>query len=417
MSEPGQRAFGEDIAPVYSLLVNDTLLCADISHYVDGVSFENTTDMADKFQMKIANPYFSLTDDRNWISHKALQPGNEIEVWAGWGRADHFLGRAIIQRHNPVFPMEEMPTLTIKGYDKSYLMMKVAGDIKGARGWKINLAEPAPADDADNQGVSWTDIKHSDVVKIQAEKYGMSTDIDDTGKLDTVIQKKGMSDWKLIKGLANLNGMELWVDWDYITKRWVLHLKRPNDEAASEYTFVYQDGDNTTLLSAEVEYGITEAITTLQVLAWDWINDKWITAVEIEGAESADPIFKPGPAPRGLEGLEGEPATLNTVIQNAGSFRLSAAGAAIDVVPEHQFKDAESLARFAQQWFLERRDNFMIIKGRTIGVETLRARQVHTLTNLSKRLDGDFYFISVTHKLGGGSGYYCEFTARKILTG
>jgi phage protein D len=415
VSEPGHRAFGEDLAPTYSIRVNDTELCSDISHYVSSVSFESNLVMADMFQMKIANPYFSMTDERNWISNKALQPGNEIEVWAGYGRADHFLGRAVIQRHNPNFPMDGIPSLSIKAYDKSFLMMKVAGDIKGARGWKINLAEPAPADDDDNQGVSWVDLKHSDVVKLLAEKYGMATDIDNTGKVDTVIQKKGMSDWQLINGLANLNGMEVWVDWDYVKKRWVFHFKRPADESSPEFAFVYQDGNNTTLLSANVEYGITEPITTLQVLAWDWVNDKWVSVVIIEDAESADPIFKPGPAPRGLVGLEGEPLSLNETIENASSFRLAAAGAAIDVVPDHQFKDADSLARFAQQWFLERRDNFMIVKGATIGVETLKARQVHELRNLSKRLDGAFYFVTVDHKLG--DGYHCEFIARKILTG
>ena len=410
MSEPGFRRFGEDLSPTFSLYVQDIELQQDVTRYIKSVEFESTIEMADLIDLTILNPNFAVSHEKNWLNYKGFAEGNEAELWMGYGRADHFIGRAIFQKHFPMFPAEDIPTLKVKGYDKSFLMMDASGPLKGAKENKIKLVEQSPKDKKDNQGKSWVELKHSTVVEQVARKYAMHPDIDATTKVDTMVQKKGMKDYDLVKTLANLNQREFWVDYRQ-AHGWTLHWKKSNDTASPVYDFKYNAGAATTLLTLEPEYGIQGAITNLLVLAWSEQREEWVSVVELENVEGENPIFK-----KGQSGKKGSnSAILNETLESANQFRFSAAGVAIDIISNHQFKDLDSLARFARGWFLDQKDNFMIVKGTVVGVETLLSRQVHNLTGTGcKRIDGPFYFIVVRHKQSDG-GYVCEFTARKII--
>lgn len=455
---PGHRREGDTLAPMYQLKVEGTLIEVDFTKYIQSIEFESAADLADVITITVNNPGLQLEgadeEHPDLTAHKIFQPGNEVELRGGYGRADTFIGRAILAKHLPNFPEDGMPTLVIKGYDKSHLMMDIAGPVQATKENKTKLTTPRPVDQNDDQGTAYVDMKASDIVAKIADKYGFTKDIDATTRKlaaatgDGVIQKKGMKDYELVRILANLNIRDFFVDYDPTRKQWVLHWVKPNDNQQPELVFSYGKGDDSSLLSFECEYGIRESVTTIVVLAWDRDNERWISAAEVEDVDGIDPKYHAGggrmerakPVPtqklttNDPSALAKKPAKNNTkakkakqqaaantrnlidkTIESATQFRLAAAGTAIDIRADKPFESLAEATEYAQRWFKARKDAFLVGKGRLIGVESLKSRQVHRLEGLGPRLSGNWYFISVTHRFEADGGYTCDFTARKVI--
>jgi phage protein D len=214
--------------------------------------------------------------------------------------------------------------------------------------------------------------------------------------------------------------------------------------------FRYGAGNLTTLFSFDCQYGIREQTTDIVVLAWDDKAQRWVSSVIIETESGPDPKWRQGGnrmerqnpvtqkkattqsefgvSPSNTKNKNStktkltqtkEAATLRNEIKqtlkSATQFRIAAGGTAIDVQVDRPFETLQDAANFALRWFRERQDHFLVGHGNTIGVETLRARQVHILDGLGARLSGAYYFVTVRHTLGPDQGYKCEFTARKVL--
>jgi hypothetical protein len=451
---PGNRVEGDDLAPVFRLEINDAPLNYDINRLVTGIEFETALDMADMLKLTIDNP--GLIDEQfpDWTGHRAFQPGNEVSVYMGYGRADrpeNFLGRVIWAKHLPNFPQEGMPQLTVTGYDIRFKMMDNEGPVVSA-GKNTTPATKRPVELADDQGQVFESILHSEIVQRIADMYEMLTDIDPTTRRDHLIIKKGKKHYELIKGLANLNNKDFWIDWSLQRRRWVLHWKDKNRNQDAQYILRYAaDTDpnnllkantNGTLLSFEPDYGLREQVSTATILIFDGKNQRWVSAIEIEDASGPDPIYrpgggvstraavatrakpkKPGAAPAGPK-TEARATTLKRqakdvigeALDNATAFRIAAGGVAIDVLPPGvRFRDPEEAGQFLFRWFQSKQDNFISGKGRTVGIETLRSHQVHTLRGIGERLSGNYYFTRVSHQQQGES-YACEFNANKVIT-
>lgn len=449
---PGNRVEGDDLAPVFRLEINDAPLNYDINRLVTSVEFESALDMADMLKLTIDNPGLVDDDYPDWTGHKAFQPGNEVSIYMGYGRADkreNFVGRAMWSKHLPNFPQEGMPQLQVQGYDISFKMMDNEGPVVSA-GKNTKPVTKRPMELADDQGQVFQSILHSEIVQRIADMYGLATDIDATTKREQVIIKKGRKHFELIKGLGNLNNKDFWVDWDLRTRKWTLHWKNKNRSQDAQYILRYgpdidrnnQFRANTsgTLLSLEPEYGLREAVSTATILIFDGKNQRWVSAIEIEDASGPDPIFRAGGgiAQRAAVSTRPKPVkkgetssrpkkearattmkrhakdVIGEALDNATSFRIAAGGVTIDVLPPGvRFRDAEEAGRFLLRWFKAKQDNFIAVKGRTVGIETLRARQVHTIRGVGDRLDGDYFFTRVNHQMT--DGYFCEFNANKII--
>lgn len=453
---PGNRTDGDDLAPLFRLDINDAPLNFDINRLITAVEYESAIDMADMIKITIDNP--GLIDDQfpDWTGHKAFQPGNEVSLFMGYGatnRPDNFVGRAIWTKHLPNFPQEGMPQLTVTGYDLSHKMMDNEGPVVIPRGARIpgKAYNPRPLDVKDDQGQVFKQILHSELVTSIADLYGMDKDIDSTTKRENVVVKKSRKHFELVKGLANLNNRDFWVDWNFKTRHWVLHWKEKQRVQAAQYILRYgadidrntRFNPNTsgTLLSIEPEYGIRETVSTVTILIFDGKNQRWVSAIEIEDASGPDPVFRPGGgiaqraavARRPRPPLPGHVQTrpkrearavtlkrqakdvIHEALDNATSFRIAAAGVNIDVLPPgNRFKDPEDAARFLLRWFQNKQDNFIAVKGRTIGIETLRARQTHELRGIGDRLSGNYFFTRVSHQQSGEQ-YFCEFNANRVI--
>ncbi len=487
---PGERYRGQDLLPVFALNVQGKRL--DVSEAVTNVEYESCLDIADMFRMTIVNPNFSLSEEGfaflhedgthhpDTFGHKAFLPGNELDLFMGYGNADQHIGRVILAKWMPVYPQNGVPTLTIEGYDKSTLMMRNEGRITGASAnapqwdselkpdknkgydkpdkkggtggdkaliaqWKGESVPDAVEGDRDT-GTIWEKINPDMVVYNIATRYGLSPDIVPLparcNQALNFMQPRGMSDYELVNILARAYDYDFWVDFDYDHGHgWTLHWKPPVRDAQPTYTFRYGDPQRSNILSFNPEFCILDAITELDVLVWDEATQSWLTAGFVEGGsgenwkyglgggieerterETGRPEDADVKAWRG-EGGEGGQQTaegfakdMAKILSSPSRIRIATAGVAIDVMMGPFNSVAEMLER-ARIWFLAHQDRFVIGKGRLIGVETLRAGQIHRLEGLGTLLDGDWYFTVVRHRMSRGRDlpYTCEFTAHKII--
>lgn len=493
---PGARVEGQDLAPKFTLYVtnagadNRIELRQDLTQYIESVEFESAVDMADMFEMTISNPNFMFAGPgevpmADALSFKPFQPGNEVELWGGYGHADTFIGRAVLTKHFPQFPQDGVPKLTVKGYAKSYLMMKASGDLQ-VQNNKVQLKEGETVDPGAElnpqsavakkqlkankgkdmkaaEGEVYINMTPSDVVQRIADKWGFDAIIEDvptrlvSKHRDGIIPKKGLSDYEIVKALANLYRREFFVDYDTRKRNWVLHWESPSDNPNETplYTFKYapqtKDGS---LLTYEGEYAIKDQVSSVVVLAWDphppdGTEGRWISAIEVTDVEGEGRQWHygggreermqaskaPNPPDTVLGGAKKKKNPkkqdsttirnkkiaaenrdyISHALKSATEFRLAAGGFAIDMMADKPFENPQDLADYATRWFLARRDAFIVAKGTLVGVETVRAGQVHEFLGLGEFLSGLYYFVAAKHKFSSDSGYTIDYIARKIL--
>ncbi len=434
------RGLGEDLAPVFALVVEGKEVTGDLARLIRDVSFESSIDIADQLEVTALNPGFALSagpdDPPDLIAHKAFQPGNEASLYLGYGRADTFVGRAVLAKHLPRYPQSGVPTLTVRGYDKSYLMANMEGVIAGGAETRAREAKPPESDaepgSAPADATPYVGLADHEIVEKLAERWGLEQDIEPApvrggrGADEGLFQPAGMSDLEMIRSLANLNDREFWIDWDEQRRRWVLHWRSPLRGQVPELRFVYGDGDRSTLLSFEPEYGIRDNVTQITVLAWDEQSQSWIALTEVEDAMGPDPKWTRlgGRIARAQRKDEADDGTADSddqlitrALDSATRFRMAAAGVAIDVVTGRPFRSLEEAANYARRWFQMRKDGFITARGRVVGVETLKRRQVHLIEGVG-RLSGVWQFNWVKHLYrvgGGGLPYTCEFQANKVM--
>lgn len=374
----------DDLAPGYEIEVADSGLPQNITELIASVEVESVDGYADMAKINVANPNFILNDS------PIFQPGNEMNISMGYGADLKHVGRFSLARYHPVFPNNGMPFLDIRGYTLDHKMMDNAPD-KG-------------------KDRVYPDATVADAVTTIAERYSMTADVDDTPELSWGrVQKAGLSDYDLVKGLSNLTGFLFWVD-GAADGTWTLHFKDPGDSNLLEevqdkkYTFKYNNGDFTTLLSFDGEYALRGARTKLKAQVLNPDTNKVITAEFEDDATSPDVGF-----------IGDTQAEITEPHTTAGAVKLFFGDFSIEVVANKKFKTSADVESWAAQWFRRQRENFVTGRGKLVGVETLMARQTHRLEGLGKTLDGDFYFSRVRHQMSKDAGYTIDFNARKVL--
>jgi len=375
------------LAPSFDIEIEGQSVGDGINRFIRHVEYESADGLADMARLRCVNPEAIIS------KAKVFQPGNEMSVYAGWGKKQlEHLGRVIIVKQTPNFPQADEPTVEIVGYTKDTLLMDNSPEKSQKRRFK--------------------DSRYSDAVEDRAtdEAYKMEVDIDPT-KDDphNFIQKAGLSDYDFIKGLANITGYVFWVDGTAGTgtQVWTLHFRSPDKlvEQEKDYTFNYDDGDNSTLLSFTPELLITGAKTKIAVVVKDTKTGRVIkTEIEEENNQAPDVD-----AAGDLNGdVQGEFTSASDIKLFFGDYSFS-------IHTGRKFTSEADAIRWAQQWYRRQRENFILSRGRTIGLENLRARQTHNITGVSDSYDGKYYYTKVKHVLNDSVGYICDFNARKVV--
>lgn len=424
MGGVGQRDFGQEIAPFYVLKVEGTKLEADITNFIRSVEFESAVDILDIMKITVANPGFVWDfGGPDFTAHKVFQPGNEVDLWIGYGAPANatYIGRAIVDKHLPRYPENAMPLLEITAYDAAKRMATSAEITTGDRPKRKRVH-------GDAIGRKYINMTHSEMVEDKAAKYGFAENIYPTEKVDTLFQKKDMKDFDFVRGLAAVNSMDFWIDYDLKLKKWKLNWLPRDYTQRPGYVLDYGQ-ENSAIFRCEAEYGLAAQITDFQVMYFSEKTQMWqrvdraVTepGTDLRYRRSATTGTAQTPRKRVYKGRrpvkmsKREKDMVSEEIKNAPQLRLAAGGHSIDVVPNRRFKDASDAIAFAKRWMQTRREHFITLKGECVGIETMLARQVHEVKGLGPRLTGNYYFTSVRHKLGGGQQYRCEFIAHKVL--
>lgn len=351
----------------------------EITQFVERVEYESVDGMADLARLVVQNPKLDLQD------LKAFQAGNEMSIWLGYGtkQLEH-IGRVILRRTTWSFPRDGTPRINVSGYTADAKMM-----------------DNSPEKGEDRRFV---DVTYSDIVKKVAERYKFTPDVDDTeDEKGTRVQVAGVSDYQVVKGAANITGYFFWVDGDENGK-WTLHFKSPANVLDAveqpDFLFTYNNGDLTTLFSFNPELLIQGTKTKLKVQFYDPKKKETVTEEVEEEDESPDIEVA------GTDSNEDE-------LENAVSIKIFFQDFSFETETKKKFKTAGEAKRWAAQWFRRQREAFILGSGETIGVESLRARQIHTLDGIGNTLAGKWYFSRVKHVLSTDGGYECRFNARK----
>jgi len=400
----GVPSFGgvDYMAPTFALEVEGQELDANVSEFIESVEYESADGMADVLRIRAINPDFMISNA------KVFQPGNELAVWMGYGSELEFVGRGLIRKQVPNFPQTGMPTIQAAAFTKDVLMMD---------------NEPAkPKKKEGKGGRVFKDAKFSDAVYDRASDYGFSTDIDDTpDEPSNFIQRPGQSDYEFVNGLANLNGYVFWVEGDE-NGDWKLFFKMPGSLQAfqkKKYTFIYNQQDDSTLLTFQPEFLINGAMTEMEVVVKDVRTGEVITTTVKEENDASPDISAVGD-------VTGEVSTGDLLgslsgagggegVTTASDVKLFFNDFSFNVNTNRRFKTQAEIDNWAKQWFRRMRENFILSRGRVIGVGNLRSKQTHRLEGIGDLYTGDYYFTKVKHICSKDQGYIVDFAARKVV--
>jgi phage protein D len=375
------------LAPKYAITIGDRDLTENISKFIKRIEYESTDGMADVARLVCINPDNLLSDA------KLFQPGNEMSLYFGYKEPLHHVGRVLIYKQVPFYPQTGQPTLIVTGYTKDAGMSDNEPQKSKRRVFKKT--------------------KYSDAVKEVASKYGFQTEnlfgstVDKTvGENKRFIQKSGVTDYAFIQGLANITGYVFWVDGDE-NGEWTLHFRNPSELRAQDktYTFKYNQGDMSSLLEFRPELLIKGAKTKIKAVVKDKKTGR-VIKVEIEEKNNRSPELDATIDP--FEKVKGEYTTASDIKLFFGSYSF-------EETTDKRFRTESELKEWVEQWFRRQRENFILCEGKTIGLETLSARQIHNIDGVSSAYNGSYYFSKVRHTISNTEGYICDFNGRKIV--
>lgn len=408
---------GGTLAPQFEVLVNNNRIDVGVSQLVRSIEFETADGIAAMCKLTVENPDF-IVSDRN-----VFQPGNEMLVRMGYG-SSHMkrLGRVVLAEVKPNYPSgSDTPTVEVVGYSKDKAMMGHSPQTK--KDEKSAASKKQKGFDARQKGKitfvsgfstggnkkqrSFPEMNFSEIVERKAKEYGFIPDVDKTTRKTTVLQVAGMTDYEFVRGLANMLGWVFWVDGDDNGK-WALHFRDASQKDVTvqdkQYTFRYRDGDLSTLLEFNPEMLLHGFSTKVTAVVKNVRTGKLMEVPFDEETEGGDTQFTgdtkeevPGPYTSGA------------------SVKLYFKEFSYTLVADRHFKTPEEVKGWIKKWLREQQKNFVLASGTTVGLETLAARQIHTIEGVGKAFSGDYYFSRVRHAMDADKGYLCDFNCRKVV--
>ena len=429
---------GDDLAPGFDFSISGVDAWAanpDVFNalrpLIAEVTFEDDIEMSSQTEIKVVNtPATGPGIPVNWnqvMDCKAFQEGNYIDLHMGYGGQRIFMDRCEIVKWQPIFPAEGPITLKITGFDGRHRMSssnKIVAKSKQEKTYYKNLPDESIVEKIASKygyGVDYdvTEGKKSKKVLATVSQKTRTDALSGNKKgtavkksqkvqyvLPTRVQEESQSDWEFLQTLAAINDFDLWVDYDRIDKKYVVHFKKKEPIRLAGFVFSY-NGYNGSLLSAEPDFSIKEQVTSAKVLFFDQ-KVGIVETVVVSDLRDADQMM--------LDSNKigrGNLAAHKSMVRGA-SVRFTAFGQTITAISDRPFSSKADAELFALQVLKQHERDFLIVTGKVVGEATLRSRQVHELVGLSERLDGLYLFTNVKHKMSPDSIYVTEFVATKI---
>jgi len=382
----------DDLAPRYQIEVNGIPLQEDVLAGINSVEFSESEDLMDEVRIKLDNvntegDYRTAVRPR-FSDSKVLAEGNVIDLFMGYGDVLDWMTRCEVVNWEPDFPKSAVPTLDVIAFSGAHRM--------------------ASPKNPKHKTKNWRDAPHSDFVAEIARSYKFGTDnIENTKLKKFTPQASNISDFEFIKTLAEFHGFEFFVTFNTQSKRWDLYFRTPEVRPAAVYNLFYDKGDETTLFSFKPDFTLSGVFTEIELVGWDEERGIPIIIRIVEDKEGEKAKFTEG----------GTESILSQVIESGLETCLAAEfGKRIKVITAPQIADEPTAQALAESILRRGKEAFLSGRGQTVGIEKIRARQVHNLLGLGNRFSGKYLFAEVNHKMpGDGIGYSLDFRARKII--
>jgi phage protein D len=410
-------ATGADLAPGFDIDISGkdtsegTGLFNALRSLISEVVFEDDEDLCSTMEITFLNaPDSGLGKPVNWYAVPdtlGLQEGNYLDLYMGYGNNRVFMDRCETIKWLPHFPEEGPGSFTIHAYDGRHWMQnenRRSANKKKAKTFYKNRAD-------------------EDIVRALSGKYGFASEVDPTEvvmkkivtvssgarKIKHVIPTRphpvDVTDWAFLQKLAKINRFDLWVDYSFKKKKYVVHFKKRKDIDDAIFEFAYNGGDYS-LLSAEPDFSVKDQTTAVEVHFFDRQTKKLTTAV-IEEENREEDVFFANAGPRQFYAKK-------SIVRGA-RVRFTAYGQTITAVADRAFKNKKEAARFAEYYLAERERELLVLQGVVVGEPTIRARQIHKITGLGSRIDGFYRLTNTRHIMRPGEIYIVEFTGHKVL--
>jgi phage protein D len=307
---------------------------------------------------------FEFTNRRGeWLDHPLFERGNRVEVFMGYGDLLAGLFDGLITVIEPHFPEDNVPTVTITAYDKSYRMRK-KGDADG----------------------SFPDMDANQIVRAIAKKYGFKESqivTPDEAPKRAFTSQESEDDWHFLRNLASTVGFEVYVESGKLYFR--SGKRRP-----AAVDGVYRYGEN--LRSFEPSLSVEKPPTKVIVRGWDEKKkEAFEVAVPDDLTDSERQVLGDQSASQVIEDEFGES---ERILQN--------------VVAE----DRNHARDIALAYFTSKEYELVTAVGACAGDPELRAKRLIAIAGVGTKFSGTYYLTRVTHTLDD-SGYLCEFEAKR----
>lgn len=335
----------------------------DQSHRILSFEFQDLESKADKLTLEIDNSDLSEFDS------PIFRKGYVLEVSWGYENQMAPVRSCVIQK------VHGFQKLKIEAYAKSILMNKV----RRAR--------------------RFAGLKRSQVVKQIAEEYGFGTQaeqfIEDSKQTLETISQAGVTDAQFVARLARLEGFVFFIDFDGFH----FH-KRDLKQKPRRVLHWFSDPGRGDVLSVDIENDISALAGGVTVKTRDPLKRADISATAGNSETKRDTV---APA---LE-VTVDPRT-KAINKNSSCSQTPAANEVL-MCPAPDVAVAKRLADGAYRGAAQQ---VVKLKASIIGDPRMLAKTIVEWRGLGKRLSGNYYMKSVTHKIDGG-GYTCALECRR----
>jgi phage protein D len=364
--------------PYFQIKMGDKFVASagvDVTPWVSNVTVVEDDRQADNVTITIPDPRMIYAD--------ALYEGSFVEVDLGYSEENQhaLMIRAIITKVELSYPDNGVPSLSLKGEDKSILM---------------GLEEKKKV---------WRDRKVSDVVGEIGRNYGFSqveARLTPDPKITTPINQDGKTDLAFLQELADTYHAKCFVELNenaeevlyFIPERRIVTLHRPEKIILS-----YRVGPRSNLVSFSPSFDSSYIDRLKEVSGVDKTGNN----IKSQEKPSPEVVIAELDKVRLAQASEQDKTKIQSLYDKGVASKkelqqkLTARRPAVGKVK----RDQSELE--ATNDSLEGRRLGMTATGSTFGNIWLRAKSNVSINGVGKRFDGDWYVSNVTHKIDGSS--------------
>ncbi len=347
-------------APRFEVEIENQKLAANISKLIMEVSIKEKLDEGVSFTLTMHDEFDMTKQEFKWLDdHRFFDVGNKIKIKMGYGSNLHSMVMGNVTSIEPSFFAGETTTLTIGGQDLSYDYIK----------------RTFPAR-------TFVDRKHSDIARTIASEAGLLPVIDETEKLQKIIQKDNDETY-----YAFLEKLKEEVGYQFSVEGQTMYFVKPGDEKKEILTLA---------LGKDI-VSFRPSMRTSGLL----------TEVEVRGHNPRDPNTPIiGRASAGSERPQEQGRKTGSQLMN------DRVGHVRKVISDAIVNSVEQANALAQSVLNKASDTLVEGECESIGLPQIRTGVNVKLEKMGKKFSGKYYVKETTHTIND-SGYRTRFSVKR----